>query len=316
MKLNKIILFSIVIMMSTCFVAAAEQLSEYEASKIGSSYAYEGEICEAYGPYEYNNNYYYICSIFEGDALTAEIVIDASTGNVVTSESVSKYIIKHDLALSYLFDEESYYLNIDSTDIYRQNVNIFKDYYDFWIEIRDSANTVEQKQNAQEAADISQDIMIKYEDKVEVNEKIIEIQNKIKSGGTLEDAKDIIEAEEAAYYTEKQYLAEIGNAIERTPVIYDKILTSNYRYGIPEEDWKEYKNDDITFFKRESDTAKSDIAYWESMQDSLDSDSQLYYEAMMDRIQENEKSNTIPSFTLGLSVLVFSVVGIFLRRKN
>ncbi|WP_319507622.1 hypothetical protein [uncultured Methanolobus sp.] len=316
MKQNKLLLLSIFIVLSLSFVATAEQLSEYEVSKIASSYTYDNELCEPYGPYEYNNDYYYVCSILENDLMKSEIVIDANTGSVVTSDNIAKFLIKHDLALYYLYDEEMYQLNIDNADIYRQNVDVFKDYYDFWSSIQDSASTDEQKQNAKDAMSISHNLMLAYESKVEVTEKLIEVQNEVKSGGTLDSATRLIEAEESSYYAEKQFLKTLDDAIERTPVIYDTILNSNYRYGISEDDWELYKSTDIAFLKREKDMSNSNIAYWESMEDTLNSDTQWFYESMMDRVQEAETANTTPSFTFPLSILSFLVIGRSLKRKE
>jgi predicted small secreted protein len=316
MKVWKILYITIFILILSSLSVSAAQISEYEATKIVKSYAYEGEVCEAYGPYEYNNNMYYVCSILEGENIITEIVIDANTGDVVTSETVSNYLIKHDLALYYLFDEESYSLNIQNVDTYRQNVDTFGDYYDFWIEIHDSAAIQEQKQNAQEAADISLGIKSIYENKVEAANEIIAIQAQIKAGGSLKDAEEIVEAEEEAYYIEKQALDKLNNAIEKTPTFYSTILNSNYRYGISESEWKTYEDDDMSFFEYEKDVTQSNIAYWESMESSLEDDTQWYYEAMVDRVEETTSSNETPSFTFGISTFALLIIGIFLNGKN
>lgn len=316
MKPNKLLLLSIFIILSMSFVATAEQLSNYEATKVASSYAYENEIVETYGSYEYNNNQYYVCYFMEGDSVKSVAVIDANTGNLVTNENTAKYLIKHSLALFYLFDEESYHLNIDNADIYRQNADTFNDDYDFWISVQESASTTEQKQNAKDAASISKNIMLGYENQIEGIENVIDIQNEVKAGGTLEDAKHLIEAEEAAYYSEKQFLKTLDDAIERVPAIYDVILNSNYRYGINEDEWRSYKSADVTFLKFQKDISKSNIAYWESTENTLNSDTQWFYESIMDRVQETENANTAPSFTFSLSVLVFLVLVLFLKRKE
>lgn len=314
MKVWKLLHIAFFILLLSSLSVSAAQISQYEAAKIGTSYAYEDEICEAYGPYEYNNNMYYVCSIREGDDIVTEIVIDANTGDLVTNEIVAKYLIKHDLALYYLFDDESYNLNMQNADTYRQNVDIFGEYYDFWSDIRDSTSIQEQKQNAQEAADISFEIKSMYENKVELTNEIIAIQTRIKSGGSLKDAEELIETEEETYYTEKQTLTKLNNAIERTPVIYSTILNSNYRYGISESDWKTYKSDDMSFYEYERDIVQSYIAYWESMESTLENDVQWYYEAMVDRVAETETSNETPNFTIGLSMFALLIVGIFLRK--
>ncbi|KGK98563.1 hypothetical protein LI82_06715 [Methanococcoides methylutens] len=316
MNIWKILNIALFILILSSFSANAAQISEYEASKITSSYTYDGELCEAYGPYEYNNNMYYVCTISEGDNVKAEIVIDANSGDLVTSEPVAKYLIKHDLALYYLFDEESYSLNMQNADVYRQDVVSLEEDYNFWIDLRDIANTQEQKQNAKEAADISLDMKTICENKVEVIEEIIDIQTRIKSGGTLKDAEKIIEAEEKAYYIEKQALPKINNAIERTPIIYSTILNNNYKYGISDSEWNIYKSDDVSFLEYEKDVTQSNIAYWESMENMLESDTQWHYEAMLDRIGATESSNTTPSFTLGLSMLALLIVGMFFRTKQ
>ncbi|AFV23287.1 hypothetical protein Mpsy_1078 [Methanolobus psychrophilus R15] len=301
MNLKKLIIVAMLIIVSTSCVVAAEQLSKYEATKIATLYTYENEFCEAYGPYEYNHNYYYVCSILQNNALKTQIVIDAGTGDVVTNENTAKYIIKHNLALYYLYDEGSYQLDIDNADVYRQNANTYKSDYEFWISIRDLASTAEQKQNAQNAADISQSIMLKYENLLNATERIIEVKNKVKSGRTVQNAKDILEAEESSYYAEKQLLTSLDDAIVKTPLIYDNILKSTYLYGISKEEWNTYRNNDITTLKYSKDIRKSNIAYWESMENDISSDAQWYYESMMDRVQEFEAVNKAPSFTLSLS---------------
>ncbi|ADE36387.1 hypothetical protein Mmah_0864 [Methanohalophilus mahii DSM 5219] len=63
MKFWKIISVVLFILILSSFTAIAAEISEYEASKVASSYAYEGETCEAYGPYEYNNNMYYVWAL-------------------------------------------------------------------------------------------------------------------------------------------------------------------------------------------------------------------------------------------------------------
>lgn len=313
MNAKKLIIIAIFIILSTSCVVTAEQLSKYEATKKVALYAYENENCEVYGPYEYNNNYYYVCSILQNDAFKAQIVIDAGTGNVITNENTAKYILKHHLALSYLYDEQSYQLDIDNAGIYRQNINVYKGDYEFWISIRDLANTAEQKQNAQNAADISQGIMQKYENLLDATESIIEVKNKIKSGRTVQNAKELLKAEESSYYAEKQLLISLDDAITKNPVIYDNVLKSNYLYGISKDEWNTYRNNDINSLKYSKDVTKSNIAYWESMENDINSDTQWYYESMMDRMQEYEATNKAPGFTLSLFCIAL-LVAMFLKR--
>ncbi|WP_129596368.1 hypothetical protein [Methanohalophilus profundi] len=316
MKFWKAISIILFILILSSFPAIAAEISEYEASNIASSYAYEGETCEAYGPYEYNNNMYYVCTIYEADSIKSQIVIDANTGDLVTDENTVKYLIKHDLALYYLFDENSYSLNIQNADTYRKNIDTFESYFNFWTDIRDDAITKEQRQNAQEAADISLAIKNIYQNKVEVTIEIINIQNRIKKGGTLQDAEDLIEAEKQAYYIEKQSLSKLNEAIETTPAIYDTILNSNYNYGISESEWNTYRSDDLSFLMYEKDTTESNIAYWESMENTLESDTQWFYESMLDRTEEYEKSsNVLPGFTFGISMFVLLIMGLFFSKK-
>ena len=59
MKVWKILHIALFILILSSLSVSAAQISQYEAAKIGTSYAYEGELCEAYGPYEYNNNMYW-----------------------------------------------------------------------------------------------------------------------------------------------------------------------------------------------------------------------------------------------------------------
>jgi hypothetical protein len=318
MKFKYLIAIALFILLSTCLITSAEQLSNYEATKIASLYTFDDEICEAFGPYEYEDNTYYVCSIYEDDAIKTEIIIDANNGDVVTTENVAKYLIKHDLILYYLYNEDSLSLSIEYADLYRQNVDIFKSDHDFWIDIRDSASNSEQKNNAQEAADISLEIKSAYEQYVNVTDKIIEIQTRIKSGGTLEDAEDIYEAETESYNVEKQFLVTLNDAIDRFPVIYDTILDTNYRYDISEDEWKQYKSADVTFFKREKDAVTSNIAYWESMKTTLDDDTQRFYESMQDRVKEVDaaNANTVPGFTSYFVVISFLILGLFIKNKK
>jgi hypothetical protein len=273
-------------------------------------------LCEAYGPYEYDSNEYYICTIFDGDSRKTEIAIDANTGDIVTDKDLVKYLIKHNLALYYLYDEESYNLNIQTADACRQNVDAFESDYEFWIDIRDNTTTQEQKQNAQEAADLCLAMKSIYGSKVNITTEIITIQTRIKSGGTLKDAEELIEAEEEAYDIEKQLLNKLNTTTNRFSEIYTTILNGDDQYGISESEWNTYKNDDMTFFEYEKDIAKSNTAYWEAMEKQLESDTQWYYESMLDRTTEADSSNLTPSFTFGLSIFALLVIGLFLSKSN
>ena len=319
MNFRKIILLTIFISTLACFIATAEQLSEYEATKIGTTYTFEGEMCESYGPYEYDNHPYYVCSIYDDDILKSEIVIDANSGEVVTEESLAKAIIKNDLILTVLHTEDNYHLNMDYAETYRENIEIFDSDIDFWIQIRDSASNPAQKENAQEAADLSQDIKSEYENLLDMTENLIQVQTKIKAGGTFEDAENLYEAEKESYHAEKQFVTTMNVAINKTPEIYDNVLNSNYRYGTSENEWKQYKSGLVNFYKGERDSSRSNMAYWESMSSTLDTDTQWIYESMMDRVQEVEAvsaANTLPGFTLLIASFALLISGIFIKRMK
>ncbi|ADE36389.1 hypothetical protein [Methanohalophilus mahii] len=66
----------------------------------------------------------------------------------------------------------------------------------------------------------------------------------------------------------------------------------------------------------EKDTTESTIAYWESMENMLESDTQWFYESMVDRTEEYEKSsNALSGFTFGISMFVLLIMGLFFGRK-
>lgn len=321
MKLNTVAFISIFVIFTAFTAGAGAEISMYQAGKLTGDYVFENEVSVTDGPYTYNGNDYFITELVlspNPGTYGTIFVIDREKGTIVSDRTTY-----YEVSKIYLHMEDIRYYDYPTT--YLENNRVIRDdiaYWDssqvFWEDIADSATRAEEKNAANEAASLCDELIAGMNAELNTTQSLILALNDIYSGYPIDyEISSYVELQSKLDTNYKDSQKIVLKATERFPKIYGQFTDTSSAFEIEKYEWKQYENGDLEELGNLNDNyntltvEESDL--W--IEDNLD----WSWESMNDRMTEysesTEPENSLPGFGIICSVSAVLFMAVLMRKR-
>ncbi|WP_440948521.1 hypothetical protein ACSAZL_09985 [Methanosarcina sp. T3] len=328
MKLSlKLFIMAIIIILFS--INAQAETSKYQAGKLVEEYLLENEISTTSGPYEYEGNEYFVVKVIplaQIDLVKAQFVVDREKGEIVQDEDIFYGVSKIDLYVNKIVANDHLTMYRDNMIVIRKDIGYWDDSEVFWNETADIATTTAEKNAAKKAASICGELIVKFEDELEVSQNLTAAIAEILDGSPSDvEVNNYIDLKNQLNSKYEESQKTVVEARENLPGIYDEFTDSNYAYDLKKSEWESYENTDLNELGKLDDNyrvlniagqtdswVQEDLDWaWESMNDRVTSEN----ETSENETSENNTLTALPGFEITGPIAALLILTLLFRRE-
>ncbi|WP_319507690.1 hypothetical protein [uncultured Methanolobus sp.] len=282
-------------------------------------YALNYETMSTDGPYDYENNSYYLVHFSNESGLAGELVFDANTGEVVKNQNISEKVIFAFTTYEYV-DQEGTEFNdfyfIASLEEYKE---LSSRGYEFYASLSGNEYmTSYDADNLKKGACIYMDLEQQYSKLLSANYEVMNVTSIFNGVDRCVEDAEVFTQKQEDYYKEEQVLnGLLSHANKEMPFIV-KSLSNHYGSNY------DFMVEDLSFYEDELDRSSETISNGNSSQTIIQKDIIHRTELMRSRLEVETQElngiesgqNLMPGFSSIFTITNLLILSILLKRNT